>query len=630
VAEAIVDRSLPLLKEELAFVLQRVKAHKGYEHPEASFLSAQAIWEKLSSKATRESSELKQLSEPSLKAFAHLANLYQFQRAVSPDWLRYVLRSQEQQHKGIHPDPRLPQVDLSMFGFHSVSDWFGKRWVDLMSEFIHNASIKARLHGYEVTEAEANADLQRIFAESVQKRNLKQMGYQTALRSIGMDEQETTAVWQKVLLVRRFFNDFGKSAFIDKLAHEEFARVADETVQVDLYRWPLSAEIKNATDALALDTYLEAVSLRKEADGVALPTEFLRVDQVAEKTPELVAVRYTAKVSAVDKREAALRAPLKELWDFETLETTWKRLAKEFPVLQKMAASSVEERFQSLEEIDAKVRGKIDLFARRLLIDQHPEWLEEALRSAKAEEKELILSAGQIQMPHVQDPKKLGSLFQQILTSPESALTELQCFQSGDAVFKFENIAKTSDPAIKTFAEARKDGSLDPLVRRRFDGTEAAALTLLAPLKKAIEKKGEKAPFPVSRFTWMANSAKEELKKNPHDAKWVRTAGEPAFFAQFKLEKTPSSISRTTQEDWMVKEAFSLPTAHWSSVQVPSDGTVSFFCPKEQTKKEEPALESVRFGHEVLAADVQRLLAEKLLDQMLGANAIVIPIEQGE
>ncbi|HEY4255072.1 MAG TPA: hypothetical protein VGM34_01840, partial [Chlamydiales bacterium] len=499
-------------------------------------------------------------------------------------------------------------------------------FIDLMAQFIHNGAIAAVQRGYEVSVAEAKADLRRIFSESIQKRKLNQASYQAALRSLGMHENEVIAVWQKVLLVRRLFNDLGKSAFIDRLPYAEFARVAEETAKIELYRWPLAAQMKNSADALALDVYLDAVALKKEKDLIELPKEFLSVAQVAEKHPELIATRYTAKISAVDKREAALRAPLKELWDFETLETTWKRLAKEFSVLQTVSASSVEERFQALEEIDPKVRGKIDLFARRLLIDEHPEWIEEALRVAKAEEKELVLSTGKIQLPHVQDAKRLGTLFQQILTSPESALTELQCFQSGDAAFRFENIAKISDAMIKTFEEARKDGSLDALVRRRTEGTDVIALT--APLKKAVEKRGEKSPFAIGRLALVAAGAKEDLKKNQGDSKWVRSLEDTAFSAQFKLERTESQVSRTTQEDWMVKDAFSLPLAHWSAVHAPLDGPIAFFFLKERQKVEEPIFESLEFGHEVIASDVQRLLAERLLDSMLRENAIVIPMEK--
>jgi hypothetical protein len=628
VAESIVERSLPLLKEGLAVTLQRVRAYKGYEHPEAPFLSMKAVWEKAAPRINREWTELKEIQEPTLKAFTHLSNLYQFQSSIPPEWLRRILSMQEQQVSGIHPDPRLQHEDLVMFGFHSLSDWFGKNFIDLMAQFIHNGAIAARLRGYEVTPSEAKADLRRIFADSVQKKNLQQVGYQDALRMIGMHENEAVSVWQKVLLVRRYFNDMGRSAFMDRLPYEEFARVADETTKMDLYRWPLAASMKTGADALALDTYLDAVGARKEKDLIDFPKEFLSVDQVAEKYPELIATLYTAKVSAIDKREAALRAPLKELWDFETLETSWKRLAKEFPVLQAVAAGSVEERFQSLEEIDPKVRGKIDLFARRLLIDGHPEWLDEALRGAKSEEKELILSAGKIQLAHVQDPKRLGSLFEQILASPESALAELQCFQSGDAVFRFENIAKISDRMIKTFDEAKKDGSLDMLVRRRSDGTEAAALTLMAPLKKAVEKKGEKSPFAIGRLAIIAENAKEDLKKNRMDPRWVRSSEETAFAAQFKWEHSELEVSRTTQEDWMIHDAFSLGPQQGSSIHVPADGRIAFFFVKERQKAAEPIFESLNFGHEVIAADVQRLLAERLFDSMVGANAIVIPTEK--
>ncbi len=587
VAEVMVERSLPMFREGLALALQRAKAYVPYEHPEASFLSAKAVWERAAPMINREWSQLRAASEPSREVFAHLVNLHQFQSAVSPEWLRRVLLMQEQQYNWIHPDPRLRQEDLSMFGFHTLSDWFGKEFVGVMAQFVHNGAIWAKQKGYEATFDEAKADLRRVFAESVERRGLEKVSYREALRIAGVSESEAVSVWRKVLSLRRCFNDLGKSAWVDRLPYEEFVQVAAETARVDVYQWPLTAEIKTAADALAFETYLDAVSVRKKTDRMALPEEFLPVKQVPA---ELVASRYTAKVFAVDKREAALLVPLKELWDFETREKTWKLLAKEFSSLQDLPAKSVEERFASLETLDAKVRGKVDLFARRLVLEEHPEWLQEALNRAKPEEKELIFSAGKIEMDHVQDPKRLGTLFEQILTTPEQALTALDCFQSGDAVFRFQNIAKVSEPVLKTFVEAKRDGSLDLLVRGRSAGT-------------------------ARQWMGLAKAVQDELKQNR--TAMLAAPKEPALTAQFKLHRTEMQVSRTTAEDWMVQETFSLKPQQWSNIHQTPDGCLTFLHLKERGQVADSIAEPLDFGHAAIAADVQRCLAQELFDAML-------------
>jgi len=579
VAESLVARNLPWFKEGFSQTLHRVKVFKPYEHPEANFLSAKAVWERAAPVVNRAWSELKTAQEPSRELFAHLVSLYQVQGAISPEWLRRVLLLQEQQYNWIHPDPRLRQDDLSMFGFHSLSDWFGAEFVDAMAQVVHNGAIWAAQRGYEATLAEAKADLHRVFNDSVQRRGLEKVSFRDALRVLGMDEEQAAGVWKKVLSFRRCFNDLGKSAFVDRLPYEEFARIAGETASVDIYSWPLAVEIQTPADALQLDAYLDAVCVHKDKNG--LPTEFLPVEKVPA---ELIATRYTARVFAVDKREAALQAPLKELWDFETSDKGWKQLRKEFSVLG--ALSSVEERFESLEGLDPKTRGKIDLFARRLLIDEHPEWLQEALRTAKAEEKQLVLSAGKIHLDHVQDAKRLGSLFEQILTSPEKALAELSCFQSGDACFRFENIAKTSEPVIKTFVEAKRDGSLD------------------------LKKREGKGHFTADRFVALSNTAKKHLEK------WVAAPDESPLMAQLKLHRAEAEISRTTAEEWQVQEAFSLQPNQWSDAHITPDGSVAFLHVKERKISEQPVSDSLHFGHEALASDVQRACAERLFDEM--------------
>jgi GcvH upstream region-like protein len=655
IAETLVQKSFDLLKGGLEQKLQRVKVYRPYEHPEASFVSAKAVWERFAPAINRECSALQSTETIDQDVFTRLAKLYQFQSALPPEWLRKMLMLHEQQYNWLHPDPRLRQDDFSLFGFHSVADWFGNDFLDLAAQFIHNGAIEAEKKGIVVTLNEAKADLRKNYAEVAKKfqeaKTAMPLTYKDQLKILGMDENGAAAIWRKVLLFRRYFNDVGQCALLDRLPYSEYASIATEKADVVVYQWPKSLKLKTAQDLLAFQTYLKAVY--PAGEGLSLPSHLLTIEEVEKKAPEMVATLYSANISVVDKREASLKAPLKEIWEFETKEDNWKALKREFPFLQSLTSSNEDQRFQALESLDPVNRSKVDLFARRKLLEKHPEWIDEALLKAEAKEKQLVLSAGAIRLPHIDNPHRLGSLFQQILSNPEESLMGLAHFDSGEAVFRFENIAKISDRKIKTFEEATQDGSLklvtDKILETEFsklksklpeekqskslaDVREEIAELYLTDSKKQIVKAApkEEIHFASLRLFGPAVSALSALKENPEDPRWIKTAEEDPLLAQFKLERVEKQIARSAQEDWMSNESFILVPKEWSPVHVAPDGGISFIYLKDRKTTTEPILDQIAFGKEMLSADVQRVMAEKLLGTMLKKQAIVIPLQADE
>jgi hypothetical protein len=653
IADILIRGNYDLFKAQLENKFQRTKVYRSYEHPDAPFVSAKTIWERFAPDINREWSFLQSETSSNEETFSHLVNLYQLQSALPSEWLRRVLVMHEQQYNWLRPDPRLRQDDLSLFGFHSLSDWFGKDFVDLMAEFIHNAAIVAEERGYLVSLEEAKGDLKRNFAESIQRLQAAkwpiELNYKDQLRILGMDESEAAAVWRKVLLYRRYFQDLGESAFLDRLPYTEFSTLAQEKATVDLYQWPASLKMTTAVDLFSFETYLKAIAPLTKNDFLKLPSSIFSVADVEKKTPELVGVEYKARISAVDKREASLKASLHEVWEFEIEEEVWKRLKNEFSFLQGLSGKTSEERFQILEKLGPEQRGKVDFFARRLLIDKHPEWAKESLELAEGKDTQLVLCNGKIELPHIDDPARLGSLFKEILSSPESALSSLHHFETEDAVFRFENIEKISDPRIKTYEEARKDGSLAKLVDRAlekdfskvrmklpaekaakdlFEIKEEVADLLLTDLKKAMEgDESSETPWPALIWKDLALKAKEDLSANQNEDVWLKVEGENPLLAQFKMERIEKEITRTAEEDWMAKEPFVMLPNQWSPVHTANDGSVLFIFLKNRISSEEPILEQLSFGKGILAADVHRVLAEKILAKMKQKNAIVIPLQ---
>ena len=645
IADILVRGNYNLFKDQLENKFQRVKSYRSYEHPEAPFLSAKSVWQRFAPDINREWSFLQSEAGSNEETFSHLVNLYQLQSALPPEWLRRVLMMQEQQYNWLRADSRLRQEDLSLFGFHTLTDWFGKDFVDLMAQFIHNGAIAAEEKGYKVSLEEAKGDLRHNFSEAMQKLQAAkwpvEMSYKDQLHLLGMDETEAASLWREVLLFRRYFQDLGAAAFLDRLPYTEFAALAQEKAIVDLYQWPTSLKMTTALDLYSFQTYLKAIS--PSTDVAVLPSLLFSVGEVAKNAPELVGVEYRAKVIAVDKREVSLRAPLKELWAYETEEAMWKKLKSEFPFLQPVAAKTPEERFQALEKLGPELRGKVDFYARRFLVDKHPEWTEEALERTEGTDTKLVLCNGKIEMPYIADPERLGSLFAQIPTSPEIALPSLQHFETEEAVFRFENIEKVSEPKIKTYEEAKSDGSLMKLVnhglekgfskvRSKFpaekelnDVKEQVAEIMLSDWKKKLQDLD--APLWTSYWKTLASKAKEDLILNRNRDIWLKEEGMDPLLSQFKMEWTEKEITRTAEEDWMSNEPFVLVPNQWSPIHTAGDGAVQFIFLKNRISCEEPILEQLSFGKGLLAADVHRVLAEKLLETMRQKKAIVIPLQ---
>jgi hypothetical protein len=515
--------------------------------------------------------------------------------------------------------------------------------MDLMAEFIHNTAIAAKENGYTVSYEEAKGDIRRIFTETskkLQEANFPgSLTYNDQLHILGLDESEAVHVWQKVMLFRRYFQDMSQSVFVDKLAQTEFAAVAKERAIVDLYQWPETLKINSAQELLALQTYINAVA-PKSHDSLALPTSYSSVAEVVKKAPELVATVYSAKVFAVDKREAALRAPLKEVWQFETETATWDLLKNEFSFLQ--PAKTVEDRFKQLDQLQAQQRVKVDSYARRLLVDKHPEWVRGALDGAEGKTTQLVLSAGAINMPHVSDPARLGSLFEGILDSPETSLVALNQFESGDGVFRFENIEKTSEPSIKTFKEALADGSLHRIVEKKLraklpgdksdkdfeEMKEDLAIASLKDVKLSLEKESiQPASIGLQRMIAVANRARADLMDKKNEDKWLPQAGESALTSQFKLDRFETQISRSSGEQKMNSELFTLDPEQWASVHATPDGQVAFAYLKNREISADPVSDKLTVGKEKIGADMQHLLAEKIFARMQLNRAVIIPIQ---
>jgi hypothetical protein len=569
-AKLIVAEYFDALKGDLESRLDKVKRFKPYAHPDAPFLSAKTVWDHFIPELNIEISDLQKETEVTLPLFSRLERLYQFQSKLQPEMLRRILIYQHRQYPWLTLDQRLPYEDLALFGFHSASDWFGNNFVDLISEFILNAAVAAEEKGYRVSLEEAKGDLIHTFQESMNKLNEgkthPQISFPGHLRSLGFDERSASEVWRKVLLFRRYFQDVGEAAFVDKLPYKDFAGYAKEEAIVHTYNWPLV--VRNAQDLAELQYYIKAVC----PNGMeVIPSRFLSVEEVEKKHPNLVQRTYRAKVAEVSKKQVALRATVKQVWDWQTEDTNWNLLKAEFSL---PSASNRDERFKILQQIEPHKRAEIDVWSRGKIVDQNPTWIEEALSSAAKNEKTWNVSANE-------EPN----------------------LKAEGIYFLIEGLELIREKHILTFSEAR------PILSKLVSKVEG-------------ELKPDQNPFFAA-----TQQALSDLKNNKEDSRWVQTGSDP-LLDQFKLERKEQAILRTSKEDWMKEQAFLMLPDFWSPIHVADNGQIVFFYLQEKKVNPAPILDQLAFGKETLAADAKAFVTEKLIQVVKKKNAIVIPVQK--
>ena len=273
--------------------------------------------------------------------------------------------------------------DFSLFGYKSLRDWFGDKWLGKVAEFIWNAALVAQEKGFVVSRDEAKADLLFQVSQGETKTPLYH-----ELQRLGMTEKELCETWQKLLHFRRYMNSIGDFVFVDHLTSSDLAEYSQKSALADVYTLPNALVLKTAEDFFALQYYLDTAAV-PEKDTLALPKAYRPVDDLVKQAPEFVETLFTAEVSRISKDQLALRVSFKELLQWTV--DHWETLVGQFSALPRAAAASAEQ-IAALEQLSPALRSQVDAWVRLRVVEEHPEWVEEALEAASASEQTFLFS----------------------------------------------------------------------------------------------------------------------------------------------------------------------------------------------------------------------------------------------
>lgn len=481
------------VRSDLVSRLEKERRYSLYSHPEAPFIGVEGAWNYFSPQMLAVFNLLKAAQDPlNPDAFRARVALFLMERQLPAPMLKQLLRYQERQYSWLVPDQQLDYLDLSIFGHHTVEDWFGPRFMRLLAQFIINAAEIAEQHGYHVSKAEALADLMRNAQTSYQQNvrsphlGVANSGeyFSEQLRRLGMDHNKAAKLWSRVLLFRRLFQDLGSSVFVDSLTFEKLNEYALASVEGEMYSLPKAFHLSSYEALQKFEVYLDAISKRSSKSQVtlALPTEFLSVAEILKSSPELVEQKYVLNIAQINKNSLGSKIGIKETWNWEVSDAGWEQLKKQFPELAVRQSDSRDERFAALDSLDNKTRMRLDNAARSAIVDAHPEWIDDALKEAPMIQNIVGMheKSPSTHFPGLNNGKSLMKLLNEaplagqdasaLSSSSQEAAAQLARFSADDNIYyRISVISRAAQPAILTFQEADQQGILDKMLTAKLD-----------------------------------------------------------------------------------------------------------------------------------------------------------------
>ncbi len=655
------------------------KRYSLYAHPQAKFISTEQAWSYYAPSMLTNFQALQRSEKPlDPSAFAARIRLYLGEKNFPAYSLAQVLHNQERQYSWLTPDPTISQTDLSLFGYHTIEDWFGPRFLRIAAEFYINSAKIAEQRGYRVSKSEVLASLAHNANLSFQqhKRSLgvssSQEYFNEQLRRMGMDQNLAIKAWQNVLLTRRLFQDAGNSAFTSPILFSDFVQHGKESVNGELYQLPKELKLGDYRALQKLEFYLNSVAIRSSEDkaSLTLPKTFLEASVVAQEHPELVQKRYLLDITKVNKETLSSRVSVKETWNWEVDEANWKMLTKEFSELGTKSAKSNNERFAAIDSLNEKTRAKVDNFARSQILETHPEWIVAALEkgTSKRSTVQLPLSGPASEpLTGVKNTKELIALLDAAPIGQDDTDPKLAVYTPDQVNFyRIRVVERLPKEEILTFAEANRQGILDKLLdselqahylKKREDQSflksdkspkefadvkDLVADSYFSDMLKAIQaKEGEgkiltgslSAPLRLKAHvaaikknlqTSSSNALENIRTKDIESPKDVLIAANP-LKDQWKLEKESFQIDRSNKNALVdSNEAFALRTNGWSSITQSPNGAISFYQKLENKNDGDSALvlKKEQQAQELLANEIQRTLATQLIAEYKDQQAI--------
>ncbi len=666
------ERFFELFKSEQEKKFERIKRFHPYEHPQAPFLSAKSLWNDFAPTLVKDYEALLQRNEMDIQGFGLLCSLYTEQTKIPPDMLRQILQRQQEQLSWLKKDPILERGDLSLFGFNTMEDWLGRQFLTLAAETVLNGAATALSEGYRVSLTEARASLKENLRKAVislanrewTPKEIDEL-YHRQVNELFWGEEQVVETWRKVLLFRKFLAGMGQHVIVDSQTLERSAQFASETVNIDLFRLPPSLELNTFRDLLKLQVYLEAVSAPQTKKGkqplLSLPTLFASLKEIEKDFPELIEKSYDVEIQEVSINTLAEKVSLKEAYQWQFSEQHAAELKRRFPALQNYDTASFEQRHEILAKLPVIERAEIDLFTKKKIVQEHPEWMEEAF--IKAPKKHMVfglrIQGGELPFKGAIDHSELSDYLEK--ASPGTATPYTA---DGEHHYRITLQSPPGASEIVTFSVASKDGTLDllldrylsqiyPEVRKKHPALFAQKDGGFKPLKEVQDLVGAEAfaevlhyieeeskhygviwtdqmkhsldPFAKYRLITYVQQMRDALSNGMTEEGLVRSnsSSRETFSNQWHLIKEQKLLKRKEAAREHLEKLFDEKETLWSQPQVNGIHGPYFYYVRQKLQQTSDIDALVEKRREILSLDMQRMFFVELLEKMASKGLIM-------
>ena len=632
------------LEGELTERLAKFRKFRPYVHPNGVF-SMEGSWKMFMPKFYQDFQQFNEHSSNlSDESMAALVALYLDQSELSPELMRRFLLYQEKQFGAqVRHDNYLDNGDLSLFYAKSLQDWFGKRFVELVTHFIYNSALYAFENGYQVSLQEARASLMQVGVKNIAKMDQNKQvtpeeltrSFHRQLKALGIHEKDAVGAWQKVLLFRRMYEDVGGSMHLDLATLNEGIESGAEKSIIQVYELPSELKVYNVRDALKIEEYLRSISVENEEGE--LPKEYLTLERMKNTSPDLITKRFLLEVHSVTKNDVVSEIGLKSTWDWELEDANWNLLVKKFPTLGKCNSTDHELRYAYLQTLDEKIVREIDQYAREQIVQKNPSLIRKSLSKSKAEEKTLYISSSLETdlLPGVLNKKRFLSLLESVpigQCEENCKIAEaLSCFSEDDSHFySIRVLDRSSDWEIMLLKEALDSKILDKMVDRKLQALHNDTSKKLEDVKLELEEKLYKKYFPSSTtnfqtaFSPIMKVFKEMFSKDAYlvlqPAKEKPTDGKlpplQSMEEQFKLITKEVTISKGDSSYVDHELPFTLDEGSVSDIISSKHSGPIFFVVKAKKIDEEALAKTISEQRYLLGLDAKKALMKNFLVDM--------------
>ncbi len=647
------------IEGELQKKIPKFQSFRPYSHPLMPQIGVEGIYANFMPQLSKNLTKLRNHPRADSDFFAILAKIYVDHSRIQPEMLRKILYYQQNQMGSI--DPHLETEELTLFHARSLEDWFGKKFIDLCSQFIYNAALHAKKRGFKVSYSQARADfMQKGYNALYEMQGSQQLSNEEftnytlkILSFLGLTEREAVECWQQVMLFRLSLQDIAGSVSLDDLTFHDFFHHSYKEWAYDVYHLPSQFILRDFWEVLELQTYLRSTA--KHPGMIDLPSQSLSINQILDKAPELIERRYETEITQTNLDEVAERISLKEMWQWQI--ENWENLVKIFPRLGQCSSTSDEDRLEFLETFSKQ--SQLDGYSRKEIVKKHPEWIKDALHQQQPTSKILsIPEKGFLPIEGAEDKNQLISLLESSFSSGE-AIETLSFDHLNYYHIKVSN--RKAEKEVLTFQEAKEKGILRNLLEEKlqkayqikqsqnpeklcdaegkqydfeeikeelglelFQSTFRKLDQLITKIGGKINHRNDYAKYRL--YPWVMQLKKsfvESAESNDLTSQNNELSDMPAWAEQFQLTKDPKTISLKDRPNWLPDQVFSLPEQSTTDLFLYEGSFPAFIQVVSRKSSDQNKICEKKFESQHLLIDeAKQEFAKKLIDEFYTSNAI--------